>query len=240
MDELSQLALQAAEDEQARERLIRSQESAVLAIASSLTHVYVTKSDDAWSAALSAFSKAVDSYDASRGSFRSYYPLVVQRGVLDWLRQENRHAREFSVPNTVFEDRQQTMSPEEYAAKSAVDRASMNQPASMREEIAAAGQEFAPFGFSFFDLTACCPKQERTRIQCARAAGWLLKHRPDSIRAMKKTGQLPAQSITAESGVPRKILERHRKYIIAITILLDGDYPQLGGFLQQIRKEALL
>jgi len=31
--------------------------------------------------------------------------------------------------------------------------------------------------------------------------------------------------------VPRKVLERHRKYIIAAVVILTGDYPGLTDYL---------
>jgi len=38
------------------------------------------------------------------------------------------------------------------------------------------------------------------------------------------------------SGVPRKIIERHRKYIIAATEIVGGDYPHLSQYMSFIKR----
>ena len=48
---------------------------------------------------------------------------------------------------------------------------------------------------------------------------------------------LPIKELSEASGVIRKILERHRKYIIAAAEILDGDFPILAGYMAFIKKE---
>jgi RNA polymerase sigma factor len=43
--------------------------------------------------------------------------------------------------------------------------------------------------------------------------------------------------IEKNSQVPRKILERHRKYIVAAIEILSGEYPYLAEYLRYIREE---
>jgi RNA polymerase sigma factor len=54
---------------------------------------------------------------------------------------------------------------------------------------------------------------------------------------MRETARLPALFLEKNSKIPRKILERHRKYIIAAAEILSGEYPFLAQYLQGIRKE---
>jgi len=49
---------------------------------------------------------------------------------------------------------------------------------------------------------------------------------------------LPIRELSEESGVVRKILDRHRKYIIAGAEILDGDFPILASYLRSVREEA--
>jgi len=48
---------------------------------------------------------------------------------------------------------------------------------------------------------------------------------------------LPIKDIESCEKLPRKILERHRKYIIAGAEILKGDYPILSGYLKFVREE---
>lgn len=66
---VNQMALLAAEDERRREELIHAHEQLILRTASSVCRRYVGRSDDGWSIALGAFSRAVDVYNEDKGDF---------------------------------------------------------------------------------------------------------------------------------------------------------------------------
>ena len=65
----------------------------------------------------------------------------------------------------------------------------------------------------------------------------LLEHPPlmEKLRASK---MLPIRELSLASGVVRKILERHRRYIIAGAEILDGDFPILAGYLAFVKGGA--
>ena len=95
------------------------------------------------------------------------------------------------------------------------------------------------YGFSFFDLTDCSPKAGKTKDQCGKAIAviMLLEHPPlmEKLRASK---MLPIRELSLASGVSRKVIERHRKYIIACAEILSGDFPILGTYLSYVRELA--
>ena len=92
------------------------------------------------------------------------------------------------------------------------------------------------YGFSFFDLAEASPKAEKTKRCCARAVNWMLAV-AERILQMRRSRSLPVAAISAALEIARKILERHRRYIIASTEILDGDFPYLAEYLEYIRKE---
>ena len=104
MDELEQKVLAAKADEQIFNELVESHKGWMLRIAHETTHRYITDSDDEWSIALMAFSEAVKSYEADKGSFRGLAAMVIRRRIVDYLRKEGRHTDEFSVTPATFED----------------------------------------------------------------------------------------------------------------------------------------
>ena len=103
------------------------------------------------------------------------------------------------------------------------------------DEIEAARQLLEGYGFSFYDLASCSPKSKKTKEACAEAVRSLLEH-PELFAEMRQQGQLPAKKILELTGLPRKILERHRKYIIAAAEILNGEYPLLAEYMSYIRK----
>ena len=99
-------------------------------------------------------------------------------------------------------------------------------------------QILGAYGFSFFDLSNSSPKAEKTRRQCALAVRTLIEDTA-LISRMQASKTLPIRELALRSGVSKKLLERHRKYIIAATEILTGDYPVLGEYLRPIRKAVM-
>jgi RNA polymerase sigma factor len=226
----SALALRAAEDERAREELILRQEKNILRIASRAKHRFVTKSDDEWSIALYAFSRAIDTYRSGRGAFLPYAETLIRRSLIDAHRAEAKFAREVSVAPASFEGESEDGAPNPVLA--AVARTSVRAAdTALQDEILAANEELSKFGFRFFDLTDCSPNREHTKQACLRAAEALLTQDEDVVR-MKKSRQLPVRVLVQRYGMPKKLVERYRKYIIAMVVIRSGDYPALNGFIR--------
>ena len=47
-----------------------------------------------------------------------------------------------------------------------------------------------------------------------------------------------AKALAQQCGVSARTITRHRDYIVAAALLIDGDYPILCTYLQTMRKEA--
>ena len=240
VNDLEQDVLKAKEDENALADLIEANRSFILRCASEIVHHYVTDSDDEWSIALLAFSEAVRDYEGGKGSFRGFAAIVIKRRVLDYLRSQSRFD-ELSVTPDAFDGSldddaaggmelavQQRMGEEAVdAADDTAERA--------REEIAAMQAVLLAYGFSFFDLADSSPKTEKTKRSCGTAIRTLLAAAV-LLAKMRLARLLPIKELSAESGVVRKILERHRKYIIAGAEILDGDFPILAGYLSYVKE----
>ena len=225
----------ATSDERKREELIRGHEQTILRTASSACHRYVNKSDDEWSIALCAFSKAVDVYTAEKGDFLPFAQMLIKRDLIDYYRSQKNTLREVIVAPHVLEGGGE---PEEDPSGVYLAVAKNSQEASdrsLRDEILAANELLSDYGFRFFDLTECSPQQDKTRKECAVAIRFMLT---DStlFAALEKTRKLPIKALAAASGVSRKTLDRYRKYIIMAVLILDGDYPQLAEYLKFVKE----
>ncbi|MBE7004754.1 MAG: RNA polymerase subunit sigma [Ruminococcaceae bacterium] len=242
MDGLEQKALAAKTDERQFNELVESHKAWILRIAAETAHRYVTDSDDEWSVALMAFHEAVQDYEKGKGSFRGLAAMVIRRRIVDHLRSEGRHADELSVTPAAFEDaleedeasgvdlRVQRRMAEEADAAPGEDTASM-----ARAEIAEMQGILQLYGFSFFDLADASPKAEKTKKSCAQAVRTLIAS-VLLMAQMRLKRLLPIKELSEASGVLRKILERHRKYVIAAAEILDGDFPILAGYLAYIKR----
>ena len=236
MRELDCMAVQASVDEQLMNKFVEENERFILKCAGNITHRYINKSDDEWSLALLAFTEAIKSYKLDKGSFLSFAELIIRRRLTDHYRKQSKYNAEVSVNPSVFgadfEDDEDNLSINLAVVKQ-VTQTESNQ---LSLEIETANTAFASYGFSFFDLADCSPKAGKTKEACAKAVAYLL-HNPVLINELHASKQLPLKIIEKNARVPRKILERHRKYIIAAIEILSGEYPCLAEYMRFIRKE---
>ncbi len=236
MKDIETLALEAQTDASSFEVLVKQQEPYILRCASKACRRFVTKNDDEWSIALLAFSEAVKSYEQGKGSFLSLAELVIHRRLIDYIKSQNKYNSEISIDPVLF-DAEPEEETEDLGLRAAVaEQVSKQDTGDLKLEIEAANALFSKYSFTFFDLTECSPKSGKTKRACAKAVGYILKH-PLLITLLHTTKLLPLKEIEENAKVPRKILERHRKYIIAGVEILSGDFPLLAQYLSYIREE---
>ena len=232
-------ALAARRDEQRMEAFLRRNRRFILGCASKTVKRFVTESDDEWSVALIAFHEAVQTYDESRGAFRPFAALVIRRRLLDHLEKENRTRREIGADLTSGESADsENPSAVQLEAQKAIAERSIQAAASkeaLKDEIEAMQQILGGYGFSFFDLADCSPKAQKTKTGCAAVISALIAD--DALmKKLRETQALPVTELCRRSGAGRKLLEKHRKYIIAAGEILYGDYPYLAEYLRFVKK----
>lgn len=234
---MDDIAVQAAKDEEVRTRFIQGCERFILKTVYRCTHRYAHKSDDEWSIALIAFSNAIDTFDPEKGGFFAYAELVMRSRLADYRRSQAKYAMEMDVAPAVFSG--EAEQDQGYAPMHAmvIRRTSVEENNDLKYEILAANEIFSQYGFTFFDLASCSPKSTKTRQQCAKVVIHMIQHRKlmDELRSNK---QLPLRMLCADTDVPRKLLERHRKYIIAAIEIFDAEYPCLQEYMRFIREEG--
>ena len=176
-------------------------------------------SGDELSIAMIAFHEAIESYCADRGSFLSFASLVMRSRMIDYQRSEARHyAMSLQTPlgdgSITMED---TL---EDPTDSIGDLEDREATASEIEELTA---QLARFGLSLTDIADQSPKQDRTKEACQTIIQHARDH-PDIIRGLLKTKKLPIRKLVKETGISKKIMERHRKYLMAVMIIYANGY----------------
>lgn len=200
------------------EPMIADYEKFILASAAEVSRHHVTKSDDEWSIALIAFYDAIKSYDVSKGRFIAYARLMIRSRLIDYFRSQGRHQNQVSYD--LLEDHSLPSHTPSFGLK---------------DEIDAIGQVLAGYDITFDELARCSPKAEKTKNACAAVIRFILDS-PILVGRMQQTKSLPASIIQKNTGIPRKILERHRKYIVTAVEILSGDYPYLSEYLAFIKR----
>lgn len=224
-------ALKAVRTEDGRNAFIIQNEKFIIGCANRFTKRFITKSDDEWSIALIAFSNAMDTYDAEKGNFQSYARLLIERRLTDYVRSQARFSSEQSTEPYVFEGNVDENSDNSAYQLHIVRATSTSDENPIRDEILALNEILATYDITFMDLTSCSPKAEKTKNACFQAITYMKEH-PLLVEKMRDTKMFPMKNITENTKLPRKILERHRKYIITATEILCNDLPLLQEYIK--------
>ena len=188
--------------------------------------------DDELSIAMIAFHEAIGGYTRTRGAFLKYAAMLIRSRLIDYSRREQRHSRVISLDapagkedTTLGEMLADERDPhEETAAQDAT-----------RAEIEELTRQMQAFGVRLSDVADNCPKQQRTLDACRRALQ-CAREKPQLLGDLLMTKRLPIGQLTTDSGVERKTLERHRKYMVALLLIYTNGYEIIRGHLKQVMK----
>ena len=177
--------------------------------------------------AMLAFIHSVRTYNPQDGAFFDYARTVIRNRLIDAARREAKLQKRLFAIGAPGDETQR----EYEIARRGYDIA--EEQKNFRAEIADINEEFSRWGFSWNALKKICPKQQRTRLACRRAAQKALENAA-LTGEMLAARKLPVKRLAAAAGVSEKILDKYRRYIAAIIILARGDYPYTHSFLPRL------
>ena len=224
----------AQKDPSLKNAFLSEEQNHILRLTSKILKRGITFSDDEWSIGLIAVSEAMDSFDPSKGDFWSYASVVVKSRLTDMFRKQKKNSVEVSVSPEAFsgevnEENENLNIQIEVTDKIAVESLGSND--GLKLEIEALNQELSEYNISFEELYEASPKSVKTRESCRTVIGSVFLP-PPLIKLIKDTGKLPIKEIIARVPVSSKIIDRHRKYLIAVSVILDGDYPLISEYVK--------
>ena len=247
MDDMGSRVLAVRNDPEQLNNFIAENKRFVLTSAYYALNRYVSDSDDEYSIALMAYAEAIETYDESKGNFQSFAAMVIKRRLIDYLRTQSRHAPELYVEPYAL-DADLSQSEDVSALQMEIARKTVQLSAEnaqrdrgdpghspVRDEIEALQQLLERYGFSFFDLAECSPHADKTKKACAEVVTVLL-NTPELFENIRRTRSLPAKELARRCGVRTKLLDKHRRYIIAAAEILNGEYPLLAEYMSYIRR----
>jgi RNA polymerase sigma factor len=226
------LELAQSGDEQARNDLIQAYVPFVLRIASQASHRYIDPDrDDEFSIALMGMNEAIDRYDRSKKvNFLGFAETIIRRRLIDYFRSQRLHGR--TVPWTDFDVVDEGDNVINYVeVKTSLDAHEREQEERQRrQEIREYAERLREFGLSFAELVKVSPKHADAR-QSAMQVARLVAEDPQLRAFVLERRALPLKLLEERVDVSRKTLERQRKYILAIILLLCGDYATLRDYI---------
>lgn len=216
----------------ARERLIQDYTPFILAIAAKVSGRYIRLGeDDEGSVGLLAFNEAIDAYNDRRGnSFLKFSELVIRRRLLDYYRHEQRRQQE--IPLSVLEGTESDSGGRILDQLGESRLVSSEEEVEKREEILTLKASLAEYGTTFREVALACPRHRDARLRAIRIARRIAST-PAWLSVLEERGTLPWSEIAAAVEVSRKTLERQRKYILAVVLVLSGGYTHLKEYFRE-------
>ncbi|BAE82613.1 RNA polymerase sigma-I factor [Desulfitobacterium hafniense] len=211
-------------DTLAREEIIESHKNFIAKVSSTICKRYLTwDNDDELSIALMAFNEAIDSFDPQGGAaFESFAHTVIRRRLVDYFRKEGKH-KYLSLSPMNPEDEELSIydinnSQEQYQRE--------NSNTQFAEAMEKYIKVLSEYGVSIDDLLKISPKHRDSKQTLIRVTLTLVNY-PHLVAQLKQRKLLPIKELELSTGVKRKVLEKGRKYIIALTLILSEPefYP---------------
>ena len=181
---------------------------------SDMTGKYVKiNSSEEFAIALEAFDEAINRYDFGRGKFLDFSKLVIQSRLKDHFKQIKK--QNVFVKNDLIQ------------IKSNED---IERDFLIKNEIESFKNELMTFDITFERLIENVPVHQKTKMVAIEIAKMIAMD-PSMLMSLKQTKQLQRKEINFKMGVTNKQLKRSRCYIIAVVIVLSGDYDEIQQFL---------
>ena len=223
----------AKQDTQAADELVRQYLPFIKSeTAKFLNRIPVEGQTDELGIAMFAFHEAAIAYDRGRGSFLKLASTAIRNRLIDYQRKERHHTGTISLDQTIDGDAESRSLLEQI--DTGCDELSKHQNASIaREEIMEFAQQLSKFDLKLSDIADNCPKQERTLTACHRGLAYARENKT-ILNHSATTGKLPIAALSAGSGVERKVMERHRKYLVALLLAFTNGFEIIRGHLRQM------
>ncbi len=219
----------AAQNDEAMTELAHKYNLFIIRTASATCRRFITKHDDEYAIALRAFCDAVIKFDSDADvSFEAYAKLLIKNRIIDYLRTESRHTGHLSLEDEMENGR-------DFSDSADLEQAEVQGAAAA--EIARLSATIRVYGITFTELPEASPKHQKTREACATAVTYMLRH-PELVADMRRNHLLPMKILQEKCDIPRKTLERHRKYIMTATEVCLGDYPVIAEYLRHMIQAA--
>lgn len=225
----------AKDDVRAADDLIRDYLPFIKAEVSRFLNRFAGESDDEVSIGMMAFHEAIMSYSSSRGSFLKYAALTIKSRLIDYKRSESRFSGVVSLDESI-DDEEDDMTLMDKIPSNVGDPTEAVRVQATKDEIIELTQVLNEFGVNLSDVVDNSPKQDRTLNACKQVIRYA-KENPEILEELLTTKKLPLAKLIEGSQVDRKTIERHRKYVLTMLLILTNGYDIIRGHLVNVITE---
>ncbi|MBV7274038.1 RNA polymerase subunit sigma-28 [Clostridium sp. PL3] len=182
------------------------------------------ENDDELSIALIAFNKACESYIEDKGNFFSYSKVLIKNSLIDYFRKNSNN------PYLTFDDENSQL--EYIDNKNSLTNYEIEQENLRRsEEIIAFNNELQKYNLSFEVLASSSPTHRDTKDKLLTLA-FICSKESSILEYIHKSKMIPVKQICILTNSNRKLIEKWRRYILALILILSNEeYAYIRSYL---------
>lgn len=206
-----------------RERLIYEHQIFVKQIVSKYAPGYeaIINNRDEYSIGLIALNEAIDSYKPGFRSFQSFAASVIKKRLIDYYRTQKKY-----LDHSIYiEDIPPLASDEEF------DNAT--EKINLKLEMQSFVNQLSQFGITLRDLVNESPKHIDSRLLCVNIAKTIIED-SELKKHLLKYRSLPLTMLLKKLQINSKTVERNRKFIISICLVLLSDLDSMKEYVNQL------
>ncbi|MCX7745450.1 MAG: RNA polymerase sigma-I factor [Clostridia bacterium] len=207
-------------DKELREQFINDYIPFILKSVSLFSGKYIEiENSEEYSIGLSAFNEAIDSFNENMNcSFFTFSTQVIKRRLINHVNRSQKNNREY--PFTYFREEESSEFDEKYLR---IDPSDQFRKIEVTEQILSFKKRLSEFGITINDLVLSSPKHKDSKqllIEIAR----LLAFNEELFQRLDRKKNLPMLELLKHVNVSQRTLERNRKFIIAVSLILRGEF----------------
>jgi RNA polymerase sigma factor len=188
----------------------------------------IDEHDEEFSVAMNGFHEAVMAFNPDENaSLKTFAHLIIKRRLIDYIRKEKTRK-----DNVVLLYESESTEDHFLMDHQAMEFYSKEKIAAVRrEEMERFNELLKDYGLSFTELTKVSPKHADTR-KIAFQVAQIIAETPELNDYVKIHKRLPLKEIESLVEVSRKTLERHRKFVMAVVLLVNSDFVYIKEYVK--------
>ena len=194
-----------------------------------------TRKEELLSVGMMAFYEAVKTFNEHKGHFYPFADLVIRRRIIDEFRKTSQIDDELLI----LDDENEEIETSLHIQNASIEKHGKEaENAELVQEIALFSETLEQWNISFSALEKSSPKHNALK---ATYKDIILKIIEDDevVDTILQKRYFPIKRISEITNIPLRKLERSRIYIIAVIIILKGNYDYLPSYIDIPRKKWL-
>lgn len=218
-------------DTKLKEEFIKDNVPYIIRTISNILGIVVDdRNSEEFSIGLAAFNEAIDRYDADKnGNFYTYSFVVIKSRLYDFIRRNRKHNN--VLPFSYIEESTRV---DERLLMS--DASGQFEKIEVRQELVSFEKSLKEFGISLEDLVLSSPKHKDSRLLLIKIAR-IIADDDNMFRKLVEKKYIPMKEVLSRIKVNHKTIQRNRKFIIAVSLILRSNLYDLKEYVQGFERE---